>query len=67
MDTKILDPNDISNVAPVNSDIKRTTGVYNDSDAPTPIFTTNPTPEVETDNKHKYIEDDDENYKVKKV
>ena len=42
METKILDPNVISAAAATNSGITNTTGLYDDSNAPTSIFTINP-------------------------
>ena len=39
VETKTLDPNDIVAASSANSGITNTTGVYNDSDAPTPVFT----------------------------
>ena len=41
----------------------KSTGLYDGSEALTPIFTINPTPEVETDNEHEEnYDDDDEDY-----
>ena len=45
VETKIFDPNNIATVAATNSGIKNTTGFYDDSNAPTPFFTTNPASE----------------------
>ena len=50
METEIIDPNYINSAADANSGITNTIGVFEDSDAPYPIFTINPTPEVEIDN-----------------
>ena len=50
VETKILDPNTIAAAAATNSGIANTTGVYYDSNSPTPIFTINstqPIPEAE--------------------
>ena len=60
MDTKIIDPNDIAPAAADNSDIKNTIVLYDDNEAPTPIFTINPTYEEEPDDEHDYIDDYDE-------
>ena len=46
----IIDPNTIASATASNSGITNITGVYDDSNATTPIFTINPTqptPEVE--------------------
>ena len=51
METKILDPNTIVAVTDANSGIANTTVVYYNSDAPTPIFTINPIPDVEPEPK----------------
>ena len=69
-ENKTFDPNDIASVSDANSGITNTTGVYDDSDYPTPVFTINPTPEREPDHGHEYSEDDDEdndyNYEYEK-
>ena len=65
METKILDPNTIAASAATNSGIANTKIVYDESDTPNPIFTINPTPEVEPDNEHEdndYDNDNDEYY-----
>ena len=49
MEIKIIHPNAITAVATANSGITNNTEVYDESDAPTPIFTVNPTPETERD------------------
>ena len=54
VETRILDSNTITAAADDNSGITNTTGVYDDSDYPTPIFTFNPTPEAEPDDEHEY-------------
>ena len=49
-ETEIIDSNTIASATAANSGITNTTGVYNHINAPTPIFTINPTkptPEVE--------------------
>ena len=67
-----IDPNNIATADGAKSGIKNTTGVYDYSDDPNPIFTINPTPETEPDNTHEdsddYDEDnDDDNEKVEEV
>ena len=57
METNILDTD-----TSANSGISNTTGVYDDSDAPTPIFTINPTPEMEPNDVHGDKNDDDDEY-----
>ena len=44
MEIEILDPNIIAAAAAANSGIKNTTGLYDDSYDPTPIFTIKSTP-----------------------
>ena len=58
MNTKKLVSNGIAAAIAANSGIKNTTGVYHESDAPTPIFKVNPTPDVEPDSEH----EDSKNY-----
>ena len=60
VDTKKLNPNAIAAATTANSGIKNTTGVYDGSDAPTPIFTINPTPEAEPGYGHGDRDDDDD-------
>ena len=72
IDIETLDPKNIDAAAVDNSGITNNTGVYDDTDTPTPIFTINPTPDTEPDNKHKGSEDGDEdnydeNEKVEEV
>ena len=43
VETEILDPNAIAAIAVDNSGITNTIGVYDDRDAPTPIFIIKPT------------------------
>ena len=43
VDTEIIDHNTIAAAADANSGVTNTTGLYNYSNAPTPIFTINPT------------------------
>ena len=75
MEIEILDPNNIAAAAAANSGIKNTTGLYDDSYAPTPIFTIkstpqaqeepDPTTDAETGNEYEdndYDDDDDEDY-----
>ena len=52
METKKFEPNNIAAASASNSSITNTTGVDDDSDSLTPIFTTNPTPKVEPENEH---------------
>ena len=54
VETKKLDPNDIAATASDNSGIKNTTGVYDDSNTPTPIFTIKPIYNMEPDHEHEY-------------
>ena len=59
VETKILDPNAISNANAANSGITNTTGVHDARNTPTPIFTIklkteagpDPTPEAESENE----------------
>ena len=60
VETEIIYPNYINSAADANSGITNTIGVFEDSDAPYPIFTINPTPEVEIDNENEDNEDDDD-------
>ena len=46
METKILEPNDISSAAAANSSIINTRGVYYGIDNPTPFLKINPTPDL---------------------
>ena len=73
METEILDPNAIATAAAANSGIINTTWVYDyyDRDAPTLIFKTNlthevesePAPEEELDDEHEENDNnDDEDY-----
>ena len=45
VETKILGPKNIAALAAANSVIKNTTGLYDYSNAPTPVFTISPTPD----------------------
>ena len=60
METKKIDPNATATAAADNSGITNTTGVYDDSNAPTPILKTNPTPVAEPYSEHEGSEDDDD-------
>ena len=61
VDTKTIDSNAIASAAAANSGITHTTGVCDDSDATTSIFTPiKPTTETEPNNEHEYSEDDEE-------
>ena len=75
METKILEPNTIAAVS--NSSITNATGLYDDSNAPTPVFTINlthqtheaepdPTPEAEPYDEY-YEDCGDDNGKVKEA
>ena len=59
VETKTLDPNAIATASSDNSGIINTKGFYDYSNAPTPIFTINPTPEMKPNGKHEGIEDYD--------
>ena len=61
VETKIIYPNTITSAAADNSGIKNTPGVYADRNAPTSIFTINPTPEAKHKDKHKDNNDDKDN------
>ena len=60
MDTNILDPNDFTSASADNSGIKNTKGVFDDINAPTPVFKNSPTPEAEPDNEHEDSGDGDD-------
>ena len=63
MDNKELEPKSIAVVtaAAANIGITHTIGVYYDSNDTKPIFTpVNPTPDIEPDDEHEGIKDDDE-------
>ena len=59
VETKILDPNAIAADADDNSGISNITGVYDNSNAPTPIFTINSTSEAEPNDGNEDKDDDD--------
>ena len=52
VETKILGPKNIAALAAANSVIKNTTGLYDCSNAPTPVFTIKPTPDKEPNYGH---------------
>ena len=68
VETKIIDPNAIATADDVNNSTTNTTVVYDNSKAPNPIFTINPTPEAEpepttvkeTNDEHEENDDDDD-------
>ena len=77
VDTEIIDPNTIAAAAAANSGITDTTGLYDESNSPTPIVTINPTqptPDTEPNStleaKPDYEDDEDyagDNDKVEEV